>query len=169
MHENFGYRTAENLISKVRSSTARFTREQIEDAVASRDPQQIATIAYENRKDLANTEPGGGWKYHGRGYFQYTGRYNYETFGKKFGVDLVHNPDQAAEPEIAARLAIAYWAEKVPVAARTDARLAGAAVNGGDNGAADRVAASRQWSKTITTELVSDIQSGNITPSSCRP
>lgn len=50
---------------------------------------------------------GDGWKFHGRGYFQYTGRYNYQIFGDKFGVDLVSDPDKAADPEMAARLAIA--------------------------------------------------------------
>lgn len=124
---------------------------------------QIATIMYENRKDLANTETGDGWKYHGRGYFQYTGRYNYSTYGEKFGVDLKNNPDLAAEPEMAAKLAIAYWKEKVPESARLDARAAGEAINGGPNGARDRVVASRQWKTTITPELVRDIETGTLT------
>jgi putative chitinase len=165
MDEDLGYRSVGAVLGASSSADERFTVQQIQDAVDSRDPKQIATILYENRGkgDLGNTEPGDGWKYHGRGFFQYTGRYNYQIFGEKFGVDLVSNPEQAAEPEMAAKLAISYWNDVVPKGARLDARLAGEAINGGHNGASDRIAASQQWSKTITPELVSDIQSGRIT------
>ena len=163
MHEDFRYRSADAVIAAVSSADDRFTRQQVEDAVASRDPQQVATVMYENRADLGNTQAGDGWKYHGRGFLQYTGRDNYETFGAKFGVDLANNPDLAAEPDMAARLAVAYWQDKVPENLREDPRAAGRIINGGDNGADERVSASRDWATTITPELVRDIQSGAIT------
>lgn len=166
MHENFGYRSVDRLVSQVRSAESRYTREQIQAAIDSKDPQQIATIMYEGRSgrgDLGNTEPGDGWKFHGRGYFQYTGRSNYTIYGEKFGVDLVNNPDIAAEPVMAAKLAIAYWKDKIPEHMRDDSRAAGRKINGGDNGAEARVAASRQWVETITPELVKDIQTGRTT------
>lgn len=163
MHESFRYRSADRLIAVVPSADERFTRVQIEEAVVSDDAQRIAAIMYEGRADLGNTELGDGWKYHGRGYFQYTGRYNYTHYGAKFGVDLANNPDVAAEPEIAARLAIAYWQEKVPAHLREDVRAAGRIINGGSNGAQARVVASQQWAGTITSELVEGIRNGGIT------
>lgn len=54
-----------------------------------------------------NTTPGDGIKFHGRGYVQLTWKVNYEKATRKlralgFDVDLVNNPDQALQPEIAA-------------------------------------------------------------------
>ena len=37
------------------------------------------------KKNLGNTEPGDGWKFHGRGYVQLTGRDAYERIGKEIG------------------------------------------------------------------------------------
>lgn len=163
MHEDFRYRSAERLVSQVRSATQRFGWDEIREAVASGQPERIATIMYENRRDLGNSEPGDGWRYHGRGYLMYTGRYNYTEYGRQFGVDLQNNPDLAAEPEMASKLAIAYWQQKVPEHSRNDARLAGVAINGGTNGADQRVLASMHWSKIISAELVHDVQSGRLT------
>ncbi len=162
MHENLNYRSANAIIAAVSSADDRFTRQEIDDAVASRDPQRIATILYENRADLGNTEPGDGYRYHGRGFLQFTGRDNYTRYGERFGMDLAGNPDQAADPETAARLAIAYWRDRVPETARTDAREAGRIINGGDNGADARVAAAGQWARTITPELVAQVQRGEL-------
>lgn len=66
-----------------------------------------------NAKLLGNTKPGDGEKYHGRGFIQLTGKWNYENASKKFGVDLVKNPDLAMNPDIAAKIAIWYWNSRV--------------------------------------------------------
>lgn len=58
---------------------------------------------------LGNTSPGDGHKYRGRGFLQITGKYNYEFYGKKTNLDLVDNPDLAAETNNAARIAVQYW------------------------------------------------------------
>jgi len=165
MDENLNYRSVKAVVSASSSADERFTTKQIQDAVDSRDPKKIATVLYENRGkgDLGNTEPGDGYKYHGRGFFQYTGRYNYQEFGDKFGVDLINKPEQAADPIMAAKLAVAYWKDVVPESQRMDARAAGESINGGSNGADARVKMSEEWSKTITPQLVNDIKSGKIT------
>ncbi|KQQ84643.1 hypothetical protein ASF73_13870 [Xanthomonas sp. Leaf131] len=162
MHENMGYTSADSLIGAVSSADDRFTRQQVEEAVASGDPQRVATVMYENRADLGNTEPGDGWRFHGRGYLQYTGRDNYERYGERFDVDLANHPDLAAEPQTAATLAVAYWQDRVPQNLRDDARAAGRIINGGNNGADERVQAAGEWAQTITPELVADIQNGNV-------
>lgn len=66
---------------------------------------------YEGRKDLGNTKPGDGVKFKGRGLIQLTGRANYETYGKKLEVNLVGNPDLAAQFPWAALTAGQYWAD----------------------------------------------------------
>ncbi|MEP6899593.1 MAG: XVIPCD domain-containing protein [Rhodanobacter sp.] len=162
MHERLGYSSVDNVVGAVKSAAVRYTREEIQAAVDSHDPKEVAKVLYEGRADLGNNTPGDGYRFHGRGYFQYTGRDNYTTFGDKFGVDLAHNPDQAADPEIAAKLAIAYWKDKIPEKYREDARHAGAIINGGPNGASERVAQSERWKGTITPEMVKGVKDGTI-------
>ena len=63
--------------------------------------------AYEGRADLCNTQLGDGPKYKGRGFVQITGRCNYTRYtdilsAKGNKVDLVNNPEKAAQPDIAA-------------------------------------------------------------------
>ena len=158
MHENHGYSSAKNLMANVRSASKRFSVEEIESAVKSKDPREIFKVMYENRKDLGNTQPGDGYKYHGRGYLQFTGRYNYTEYGKMFGVDLKNNPDIAAEPEMAAKLAIAFWKHEVPKHLRENVREAAKIINGGTNGMKERVLRSQEWGKVITPELILEMQ-----------
>ncbi|MBD1929708.1 VCBS repeat-containing protein [Trichocoleus sp. FACHB-90] len=61
---------------------------------------------YEGREDLGNTEPGDGPRFKGRGYVQITGRANYTNWSERLGVDLVGNPELAADPEIAATILV---------------------------------------------------------------
>lgn len=44
------------------------------------------------------------YTYRGRGYVQLTGRANYDSVGKALGLDLVNNPDLAADRQIAAKI-----------------------------------------------------------------
>lgn len=162
MDERLGYRSVEQVVDAVKSAGVRNTREEIQAAIDSHDPEKMAHILYDNRADLGNTNPGDGWAFHGRGYFQYTGRDNYERFGEKFGVDLKNHPELASEPEMAAKLAIAYWKDKVPEADRKDAYASGVAINGGDNGADARIDRSKQWATLITPELVQGVKDGTI-------
>jgi putative chitinase len=162
MHERLGYSSVDNVVGAVKSAAVRYTRDEIQAAVDSHDPKEVAKVLYEGRADLGNNTPGDGYRFHGRGYFQYTGRDNYTTFGNKFGVDLTNNPDLAAEPETAAKLAIAYWKDKVPEKYREDAKHAGAIINGGPNGASARVTQSDLWKGTITLEMVKGVKDGTI-------
>lgn len=64
-------------------------------------------------KVLGNTHPGDGKKFRGRGFVQLTGRYNYRKVGEALGLPLVEKPDLAADPDIAAKIAIYYWQNRV--------------------------------------------------------
>lgn len=62
---------------------------------------------------LGNTMPGDGEKYKGRGYIQLTGKYNYEKAGNALGLDLVKKPELVEKPEVAAKVAVWFWQNRV--------------------------------------------------------
>lgn len=104
-------------------------------------PEALANKVYGGR--LGNTEPGDGYHFRGRGLIQITGRDNYARYGTRLGLDLIGNPELAAEPLTAARIAGAFWsAHGLNVAADADdIEAITRAVNGGLNGLAERQAA----------------------------
>ena len=67
---------------------------------------QLATI-------LGNKFKGDGIKYKGRGFVHLTGRDNYRRAGKALGLPLEQQPELAAEPRIAADIAVWYWQNRV--------------------------------------------------------
>jgi predicted chitinase len=101
---------------------------------------------YEGRQDLGNTQVGDGEKFKGRGYIQLTGRANYEKAGKDLGLDLVNNPELAANPQIAEKIALWYWqgrktkdGRSLGEAARQgDIMAVTKGINGGTNGFVER-------------------------------
>lgn len=101
-----------HLASQVGHETSGF-RFCIERAKKGVDENEYFEEMYGMRKGLGNTTPGDGAKYKGRGFIQLTGKYNYEVYGQKVGVDLVSNPDLASEPKIAAKVALAYFKDRV--------------------------------------------------------
>jgi len=64
-------------------------------------------------KTLGNTKAGDGAKYKGRGYIQITGKYNYKKAGEALGLDLVNKPELVEKPEVAAKVAVWYWKNRV--------------------------------------------------------
>lgn len=98
---------------------------------------------YDGRKDLGNTQPGDGDRFRGRGFLQTTGRANYAAASKASGLDLVGDPDRAADPDTAVEIAVVYWATRHCAAAaqRDDVVAVTRLINGGTNGLADRKAA----------------------------
>ena len=56
---------------------------------------------YEGRKDLGNTLPGDGVKFHGRGFVQLTGRANYAKASAKLNIDFLANPDAVMQANYA--------------------------------------------------------------------
>lgn len=58
-------------------------------------------------RQMGNTNPGDGARYCGRGYVQLTWKNNYKRAGEIVGVDLVADPDEAMDPDIAAEIMFA--------------------------------------------------------------
>jgi len=104
------------------------------------NPEKLANKVYAGR--LGNTEEGDGWKYHGRGLIQLTGRDNYKNCGQAIGMDLINNPDLLAQPEGAA-LSAAWFFNKHglnQLADIGDFVLMSKRINGGDLGLSQRIA-----------------------------
>jgi len=90
--------------------------------------------------------------YFGRGWIQITWADNYREYGQALGVDLLGSPDLALEPETAAAvLALYFKRHKIPrLAANGEWIRVRRAVNGGDNGLQDFLAAVRALSASAT-------------------
>lgn len=91
-------------------------------------------------KRLGNTEPGDGRRFKGRGPIQITGRFNYRKYGELLGVDLVDNPELAAQPDWAFATAGLFWKSNGlnELADKQDFVAITKRINGGTNGLADR-------------------------------
>jgi putative chitinase len=95
---------------------------------------------YDGRRDLGNTQAGDGARYHGRGVFQLTGRWNYRRFGSLLGIDLEGHPELAKRPDISIAIAFAYWRERGinDAADADDVVRVTKLIIGGRNGLAER-------------------------------
>jgi len=76
--------------------------------IYARNPEMIGNKVYGNR--LGNGADDG-YKYRGRGYFQITGKENYERMSKLINVDLVKNPDLVNDPQISEKILKAQIAQ----------------------------------------------------------
>lgn len=113
--------------------------------------QRMYDIAYRPAKaeKLGNEKVGDGVRYRGRGFIQLTGRDNYRRAGRRLGLDLENNPDLAARPDIAARIAVLYWKQRVRPNVKdwTNVRQVTLPINGGLNGLEDRQQNFREYMK----------------------
>lgn len=92
--------------------------------------------AYEGRADLGNTTPGDGPRFKGRGLLQLTGRSNYQIYGDVLGIDLIEDPQQAADPATSLKIACLYWKKHDinPLCDADNLQAVTRKVNGGLNG-----------------------------------
>jgi predicted chitinase len=91
-------------------------------------------------KTLGNKVKGDGARYKGRGYIQLTGRYNYKRAGEALGLPLEQKPELVEKPEVAAKVAIWFWQQRVQprVDDFYDTRAATKPINPGLKGLEDR-------------------------------
>lgn len=103
------------------------------------NPQALANKVYGGRLGNGPVTSGDGWRYRGRGLIQLTGKENYAKRGAETGLPLVTDPDLAADPATAVKLACLYWKAKGinALADADDIERVRRAVNGGLIGIAD--------------------------------
>jgi len=106
-----------------------------------RKPERIANKVYGGRADLGNTEDGDGWRFHGRGLIQLTGRTNYTVCGLALGKPFAEHPELVLDPENAAMTAGWFWNKRGlnSVADDQNWELLCKRINGGLNGLQDRI------------------------------
>ena len=104
------------------------------------NPEKLANFVYAGR--MGNLQDGDGWKFHGRGLIQLTGRENYANCGSGVGVDLIDNPDLLLTPQYAVLSAGWFWNKK-GLNTLADSQEYGAMtrrINGGLTGLDERIA-----------------------------
>jgi putative chitinase len=110
-HESNNFRTLEENLhysadALMRVWPSRFSDREMAESYAN-NPEKIANKVYSGR--MGNTEDGDGWKYHGRGIIQLTGKDNYLFCGQALKLDLMDNPDLLLEPMNAMLSAGWFW------------------------------------------------------------
>ena len=157
MHESFNYSASRLLeVFPGRNGIDTLAKAQ---GVTRQGPEAVANAIYGGEwgsaGPLGNTEPGDGWRFHGRGYIQLTGRFNYTRDGRELGLDLVGNPDLAADREVAADIAIHYWQSRVVARGhQLDVRAATRDINGGYNHVEERKLAVARWERKLTPQAM---------------
>lgn len=139
LHENLNYSSA----SRIQEMFGKSLREQgVDPRSLVNNPQALANVVYGHKN--GNRGGSDGWNYRGRGLVQLTGRGNYEQASKALGIDLVNNPDLAADPEVAAK--VAAWWHKSKVGYGVDVATATRKINGKKMaGLNDRIAKTQGW------------------------
>jgi putative chitinase len=109
-HESGGFKlTQENLNYSAKGLNGIFKKyfPTLDSAVPyERKPEKIANKVYSGRMGNGAESSGEGWKFHGRGFIQLTGKENYTAFTKSIGEDCIANPDLVASKYA---LASAAW------------------------------------------------------------
>lgn len=160
-HESGGFTKSEENLNYSAKRLQEVFPKYYKDAESARadanNPEAIANKVYGGR--MGNKDPGDGYKFRGRGALQLTGRAQYEEMGKKLGVDLVNNPELAADPKYSAQIAVQHWkssgADKAAQAG--DMVKARKLTNGGTNGLAD---VQKKYEETYLAQA----KAGDLTP-----
>lgn len=104
LEENLNY-SAERLMIVFKKY---FPSKEIADQYA-RQPEKIANRVYANRMGNGDEASGEGYKYHGRGVIQLTGKDNYKRCAIDIQQPLVEHPEMLLQMECAIRSATWFW------------------------------------------------------------
>jgi putative chitinase len=107
LEENLYYSAA----ALMRVWPSRFTSNLVAETYAN-NPEKIANKVYSGRLGNGDEESGDGWKYHGRGLIQLTGKDNYANCGSNLGVDFLVHPELLLDPKYAVLSAGWFWNKK---------------------------------------------------------
>jgi putative chitinase len=143
--ENMNYRTAQRIAAVW---PTRFTPATAQEFVGN--PRKLASKVYNGRMgNRSGTEDG--YTFRGRGLLQLTGRAAYADIGKRTGLDLVNNPDQAFAPATALEVAACEFAKLgcLPACDTDSLRAVTKRVNGGYIGLDSRRAWLTRWKQAL--------------------
>ncbi|WP_080934264.1 peptidoglycan-binding protein [Xanthomonas albilineans] len=164
MHESLNYKP--DRLLKVFPGRNGIDTEDKAKSIVSGGPEVIANAIYGGnwgKDNLGNTEPGDGWRFHGRGYVQLTGRGNYARAEREIGLNLTRNPDLAADRDNAVNIALHYWSSRIVSRGhQLDVREATFDINGGYKHLPERKAAVASWERMLTPEVMEDLSKGRI-------
>ena len=144
-HESNNFKTLEENLHYSAGALMRVWPSRFPDANTAEkyanNPEAIANKVYGGRADLGNTEDGDGWKFHGRGVIQLTGRSNYQVCGDALGQPFTTQPELLLEPEWACMSAGWFWNKKGlnALADQEDWTTMTKRINGGTLGLDDRI------------------------------
>lgn len=106
--------------------------------------------------DTGNDNPGDGYKYRGRGFNQITFKNNYKTYGNRSGIDLVSNPDQLNDIQVASEAAVSFLTNGKSIPEFKDKKTATeyfVNVNaGGVSGRSEDTTRAESWSERFDVE-----------------
>jgi len=115
-HESGNFKTLEENLNYKPEALMRVWPSRFPDLATAmkyaHNPEAIANKVYGGRMGNGPEETGDGWKYHGRGLIQLTGKENYANCGSSIGVDLLSNPNLLNTPEYAALSAGWFWGKR---------------------------------------------------------
>lgn len=116
-----------------------------------RMPEKLANYVYANRLGNGEEASGDGWRYHGRGPIQLTGRRNYAACGANLGEDLLGNPGLLLTPVVGIQSALWFWRSNNldELDDDADVRLETRRINGGETGLVHRQAAFDHFLKIL--------------------
>lgn len=136
------------------------TKEQVEASFNSGGPNAMYEYMYGDKyrsdKSMGNTEAGDAAKYKGRGLVQLTGKSNYAAASKALGIDLVKNPELAADSRYEAPIAEWYVKQNKRAASaleRGDATGLSTAINGGTIGLNERLALTEKYKMQLANQI----------------
>jgi len=143
-HESSNFKTLEENLHYSAQSLMRVWPSRFDAATAEKyanNPEMIANKVYGGRADLGNTQDGDGWKFHGRGVIQLTGRSNVTVCGDALGQPFSEHPELLLEPQWACMSAGWFWNKRNlnELADNEDWTSITKRINGGTIGLQDRI------------------------------
>jgi predicted chitinase len=140
--KEIGYSNTSN--SRIRdvfgSRASKYSDEELTDLKQNDEDFFEAMYGKDSGIKLGNTEVGDGWKYVGRGLNGLTGKSNYRKYGQMIGEPLESNPELVEDPEIAAKIAAAFFTKGNPNSIPEFTDKEEAAIHFSDINAGDRSA-----------------------------
>ena len=119
-----------------------------QEAYYANNPEHLANYVYAKRMGNGDEDSGDGYKYHGRGFMQVTGKDGYQSFQNEHNrrspddqQDFVNNPELVASRlEYAVESAFVFWARNDLNFTSDNGNVSDVTqiVNGGQNGCDDR-------------------------------